>query len=332
MPPKTNQYVCTLTALQADQLKGMLEAKGYEMDQIPYSRWRARQGKLTVVAYESGKLTVQGPDTAEFVQFTLEPEVLKEARFGYEGELAKLENPQMFEPHAGIDESGKGDYFGPLVIACAYTERTIAQNLLEAGVADSKQISSEAKILALDSLIRKECAGKFSLILVGPEAYNRLYASFGNLNRLLAWGHAKALEELLKLVPGCPRAISDQFARTEATVRNALQARGRAITLEQHPKAEADVAVAAASILARAEFVRTMKRLGESISLVLPKGAGPAVTKTATTIYRNGGEAALRKVAKLHFSITSTIVNANSPNQDSKKSVDHFSEEGKCIE
>ena len=303
----TKNYVCTITAEQANQLKTIVEQRGFTLDQIPYSLWRARQNKLTIVAYASGKLTVQGPGTGEFIQFTLEPEVLKEARFGYETELAKIENPQMFEPHAGIDESGKGDYFGPLVIACAYTDSTSAQNLLDAGVMDSKKISSDAKILQLDALIRKECAGKFSLITVGPEAYNRLYASFSNLNRLLAWGHAKSLEELLKLVPTCPRAISDQFASTEATVRNALQERGRAITLEQHPKAETDVAVAAASILARAEFVRVMKRLGESITLVLPKGAGPAVTQTAATIYRNGGEEALRKVAKLHFAITAAI-------------------------
>ncbi len=306
----TKNYVCTITAEQATQLKTIVEQKGFTLDQIPYSLWRARQNKLTIVAYASGKLTVQGPGTAEFIQFTLEPEVLKEARFGYETELAKIENPQMFEPHAGIDESGKGDYFGPLVIACAYTDATSAQNLLDAGVMDSKKISSDAKIFQLDTLIRKECAEKFSLITVGPEAYNRLYTSFGNLNRLLAWGHAKALEELLKLVPTCPRAISDQFASTEATVRNALQERGRAITLEQHPKAEADVAVAAASILARAEFVRIMKRLGDSITLVLPKGAGPAVTQTAQTIYRNGGEEALRKVAKLHFAITAAIKQA----------------------
>ena len=304
---ETKNHVCTITHEQALQLKTILEQKGYDIDQIPYSLWRARQNKLTIVAYESGKLTIQGPGTTDFVQFILEPDVLKEARFGYETELAKIENPQMFEPHAGIDESGKGDYFGPLVIACAYTDGTIAQNLLDAGVTDSKKISSDAKILQLDTLIRKECAGKFSLITVGPEAYNRLYASFGNLNRLLAWGHAKALEELLKLVPTCTRAISDQFAKTEQTVRNALQARGRTITLEQHPKAEADVAVAAASILARAAFVRIMKQLGDSITLVLPKGAGPAVTQTATTIYRNGGEDALQKVAKLHFSITETI-------------------------
>ena len=297
-------YVCKVTEGQSEQLRGILFEKGWALDSIPYARWRAKHDKLCVVSYESGKLTVQGKGTPDFVQFTLEPEVLHEARFGYEKELAQIENPKMFEPHAGIDESGKGDYFGPLVVACCYTDGITAQTLMEAGVADSKSIGSEARIFALDGVIRKACAGQFSLITIGPEAYNRLYASFGNLNRLLAWGHAKSLEELLKLVPTCPRAISDQFAASEATVRRALQERGRQIVLEQHPKAEADVAVAAASILARAEFVRLLKRLGEGVGKTLPKGGGPLVKAMAKELAAEGGHDALAKVAKLHFSIT----------------------------
>ena len=297
-------YVCTLTPEQSDQLKSIIEDRGWTLDTIQYARWRGKHEKLSVVSYESGKLTVQGKGTADFVQFTLEPEVLHEARFGYEKELAQIENPKMFEPHAGIDESGKGDYFGPLVIACAYTDSKTAANLLDAGVADSKTISSDAKMMALDAIIRKECAGKFALVTVGPEAYNRLYCSFGNLNRLLAWGHAKALEELLTLVPDCPRAISDQFAQSETTVQRALQTRGRQIILEQHPKAEADVAVAAASILARAEFVRFLRRIGDGIGKVLPKGGGPLVKAMAKELAAEGGYDALEKVAKLHFSIT----------------------------
>ncbi len=297
-------YVCNLTAEQSDQLKAILADRGWTLDTIQYARWRGKKDKLSVVSYESGKLTVQGKGTADFVQFTLETEILHEARFGYEKELAQIENPAMFEPHAGIDESGKGDYFGPLVVACAYTDSAIATKLMEAGVADSKTISSDARMMALDAVIRKECAGRFSIVTVGPEAYNRLYSSFGNLNRLLAWGHAKALEELLTRVPTCPRAISDQFAQSEATVRRALQERGRQIVLEQHPKAEADIAVAAASILARAEFVRLLKRLGDGIGKTLPKGGGPLVKAMAKELAAEGGNDALAKVAKLHFSIT----------------------------
>ena len=152
----TTNYVCTITAAQAEQLRGLMQVRGWTFDQIPYSLWRGRFGKTTVVAYESGKLTVQGRETSDFVQFLLEPEVLQEARFGYEAELVAVENPAMLTPHAGIDESGKGDYFGPLVVACVYTDAVTAPKLLSAGVTDSKAISSDRKVASLAALIRKE--------------------------------------------------------------------------------------------------------------------------------------------------------------------------------
>ncbi|MGI6355313.1 MAG: ribonuclease HIII [Lentisphaeria bacterium] len=311
----TTNYVCTITAAQAEQLRGLMQARGWSFDQIPYSRWRGRLGKTTVVAYESGKLTVQGRETSDFVQFVLEPEVLKEARFGYEAELLAVENPAMFTPHAGIDESGKGDYFGPLVVACVYTDADTVPKLLSAGVTDSKAISSDRKIASLAALIRKECSGRFSLLAIGPESYNRLYESFGNLNRMLAWGHARVLENLLELVPDCPRAISDQFAASANTVKRALLERGRQIVLEQQTKAEADVAVAAASILARAEFVRRLEGLGKTVEMTLPKGAGPAVLACARQIGAKGGREALGKVAKLHFKTTVDALGEDSSQQ-----------------
>ena len=294
-------YVCTLTAEQSAQLKELLVSKDWEFDVIPYSRWRAKYGKITAVSYLSGKFTVQGSGTGDFVRNILEPEILKKITFGYETEIAQIENPQMFEPHAGIDESGKGDFFGPLVVACVYTNATTAKALMKAGVADSKTIKSEAKINQLAALIRKECAGQFSLVVLRPETYNRLYSSMGNLNRLLAWCHAQSLENLLELVPTCPRAISDQFAASPMTLLKALKERGRKIKFEQHPRAEADVAVAAASILARAEFVRILKYLGEEIGVVLPKGGGPAVKAMAEKLRKEKKE--MSKISKLHFKI-----------------------------
>ena len=214
----------------------------------------------------------------------------------------------MFLPHAGIDESGKGDFFGPLVVACCYTEGAMARRLLKAGVADSKTIKTERKIFELADLIRKEAAGRFNLIVLMPETYNRLYASIGNLNRLLAWGHAKTLENVLEKVPNCPRAISDQFAQSATTVQRALQSRGRQIQLEQHPKAEADIAVAAASILARAEFVQRMKALGEQAGMPLPKGASAEVLKTAKLLVQQLGAEALPNFAKMHFKTANEVL------------------------
>lgn len=304
MPERTS-YVCTVTAVQAASVRGHLEDRGWRFAVAPYAFWKADRAGTTVVAYQSGKLTVQGKGTAELVQFLLEPEVLHEARFGYEPVLAEQEHPEMLEPHAGIDESGKGDYFGPLVIAACYVDADIARQLLLIKVADSKTIKSERRMADLAGKIRTVTAGRFSVVAIGPDAYNRLYEKFSNLNRLLAWGHAKALENLLELEPSCPRAISDQFGRKE-TVLRALQERGRSIRLEQHPKAEADIAVAAASILARAEFVRRLDALAQQVGVALPKGAGPAVTQAALALIRRD-PALLGTVAKLHFRTTAAV-------------------------
>lgn len=307
-------YVCALEAAPCESLRQLLAERGWEFASPPppYARWRATHERTQVVAYESGKLTVQGRGTEDFVRFVLEPEILGEARLDYRPELLAQEDPGQFEPHAGIDESGKGDFFGPLCVACVYTDGPIARRLLAAGVADSKTIGSDRRILSLAELVRREAAGRYSLVVIGPEAYNRLYARIGNLNRLLAWGHAKALEELLTRQPSCPRAISDQFAKSQDTVRRALQERGRRIVLEQHPKAEADVAVAAASILARAEFVTRMRALGESsLGRELPKGVSASVLAAARELVAKLGPERLGSFAKLHFRTAAQVLGAD---------------------
>ncbi len=299
-------YVTTVSSAQVERIRAFLEDRGWRFAEAPYAHWKADREGTSVVAYHSGKLTVQGKGTADLVQFFLEPEILGEARFGYEEEVAAAQHPEMFTPHAGIDESGKGDYFGPLVVAACYVDGDSARQMLQCGVADSKTIKSERRITELAEKIRALSAGRFSVVAIGPESYNRLYESFGNLNRLLAWGHAKALENLLERAPDCPRAISDQFGRKE-TVLRALQERGRAIRLEQHPKAEADIAVAAASVLARDEFVRRLQALSKQAGVTLPKGAGPAVTQVAAELARRQPEA-LPRFAKMHFRTTAVVL------------------------
>ena len=170
----------------------------------------------------------------------------------------------------GIDESGKGDYFGPLVVAAVFVDATTQDELALMAVRDSKKIS-DGRILELAPDIKTICP--HSVIVIGPQKYNELYAKIKNLNRLLAWGHAKALETLLERV-SCERAISDQFG-DERLILNALQEKGRRIVLEQRTKAESDLAVAAASILARSEFLLRLKRLSEDVGTTLPKGASP---------------------------------------------------------
>jgi ribonuclease HIII len=203
----------------------------------------------------------------------------------------------------GIDESGKGDYFGPLVIAAVFVDATTEGELTLMQVRDSKRIS-DGRILEMAPDIRMICP--HSIIAIGPQRYNELYAKIHNLNRLLAWGHAKALETLLDRVT-CGRAIADQFG-DERLILNALQEKGRTIALEQRHKAEADLAVAAASILARAEFLQRLKRLSDEIGTTLPKGASPAVELAGRMIVKKHGEERLNSVAKLHFKTTQAVL------------------------
>jgi ribonuclease HIII len=304
-----SSHVCTVTADQAERFREILERQGWDLDTLPYARWRARRDKTTIVAYESGKMTVQGRGTAEIVQFVLEPEILGEARFGYETEWAEHETPEMFAPHAGIDESGKGDFFGPLVVAAAFVDEAASRRLLELGVTDSKRIRSDRRIHDMAREIRTLLRGRFSVVPIGPEAYNRLYDSIGNVNRLLGWGHARALENLLEQVPSCPRALSDQFGRPE-TIERALLERGRRVKLEQRTKAESDIAVAAASVLARDVFVQALDRLSESLGLPLPKGAGANVDSAARDLVAKHGSDVLRRSAKLHFKTTQKVLDS----------------------
>lgn len=204
----------------------------------------------------------------------------------------------------GIDESGKGDYFGPLVVAAVFVDSTTQGELKLMDVRDSKRLS-DGRILEMAPDIKTICP--YSVIAIGPKKYNELYTKIKNLNRLLAWGHAKALENLLEQGMNCERAISDQFG-DERLILNALQEKGRRIVLEQRTKAESDVAVAAASILARAEFLLRLKRLSAEVGTTLPKGASPSVELAAKMIIKKHGRERLDTVAKLHFKTTQSVL------------------------
>lgn len=202
----------------------------------------------------------------------------------------------------GIDESGKGDYFGPLVIAAVFVTPALEQDLALMQVRDSKKIS-DGRILEMAPDIRLLCP--HSLVAIGPQRYNELYAKIKNLNRLLAWGHARALENLLQQVD-CDLAIADQFG-DERLILNALQEKGKQIRLVQRTKAESDLAVAAASILARAEFLQRLDRLSQELSTTLPKGASAAVELAGRMVVKKYGRDRLETVAKLHFKTTKQV-------------------------
>jgi len=293
-------YTCEVTTLQADQVKSYLHDRLFTFREVPYAFWGAAKGKLNVTAFKSGKLLVQGKDTKEWVEFFLEPEVLKKASLGYELELA----PEQLEPRIGIDESGKGDFFGPLVIASVYVNESIVRALKEIGVKDSKLIKSDKKIEEIAKEIKRVPGCLVDVIALMPETYNRLYGKMRNVNEILGWGHASVLENLLCRVDA-PKAISDQFARTEWTIKKHLKEKGKKIEFHQRHKAESDYAVAAASIIAREEFVRRLRQLGTKAGIDLPKGASSLVKKAAAQLIKKS--LPLDAYAKMHFKTSSEL-------------------------
>ncbi|MEW6159925.1 MAG: ribonuclease HIII, partial [Verrucomicrobiota bacterium] len=235
------------------------------------------------------------------VEFVLEPLVLREARLGYETVL----NPDLMLPRIGVDESGKGDFFGPLCVAGVYVNASVIEAWKESGIRDSKHIGSDRRIAELAKLIRETPGCISTVVPIGNEAYNRLFATMKSVNSILAWGHARVIENLMllrhRMNPPPVRAISDQFASKKETVAKALMSLGREIELIQRHKAESDMAVAAASILARNEFVTRLGKLEKEFEMVLPKGASAAVDAVAREFVTRHGVERMKKAAKMHF-------------------------------
>lgn len=212
-------------------------------------------------------------------------------------------------PHIGTDESGKGDYFGPLVIAGIWVDEALQNSLSELGVRDSKKLS-DRQCYDLAAKIRELCQGKYQVVEISPERYNQLHDQFvqerKNLNHLLAWGHARAIEDILTR-QSCNQAIADQFG-DEKYIASKLMEKGNTINLLQTPKAERFIAVAAASVLARDRFLSRLSHLGNEAGVTLPKGASPAVIEAAKQMVQKQGPDALRKFAKLHFKTTNSVL------------------------
>ena len=303
MTEKKNSYTIKLTPEQMAAAARILREGNYRPRRVEYALAAAEGEDCQIALYHSGKCLVQGKGAADWVTFTLEPLVLGEARLGYEDVL----NPEANAPHMGVDESGKGDFFGPLVIAAAYVDAAIAKDLKALNVRDSKTITTDKAAQDLAQKIRARLGDRFAVVSIGPAAYNRLYATMGSVNRILAWGHARAIENLLEKVPDCPRALSDQFG-PEQQIQRALQQKGRKIKLEQRHKAESDIAVAAASILARSGFLTALDKLGEKVGAKLPKGASDKVKAVAGEIAKKHGGAAFLEVAKCHFKTTDDVL------------------------
>ena len=305
--PRLASHTVKLDAAQLETLRGLLAGRGWETFSVAHTHFafRADHLKVNVSAYTSGKVVVAGKGTEDFVRDILEPEVIGEARLGYD----EVRHPDWFEPHAGLDESGKGDFFGPVVAATVIADRPAITAWIEAGVKDSKQIA-DPQILRLDALIRGTKGVVVRTCLCGMTRYNELMARPGaNLNRLLAWQHATALMQALAEKP-VPWGLLDQFSEQPLTQRELARKGVTGFDLRMRPRAEEDPVVAAASVVARAEFVRQLHDLSTRLGERLQKGAGAAAKAQGARIVERLGARALGDFAKLHFRTAYEIVAA----------------------
>lgn len=280
----------------APKLEHDLKEQGFKFSKPPYTVFSAKKKGVSCTLYESGSLTVQGKEMKEFMEFYLEPEILQ--AFQYSHPEAHLD----LEPHIGMDEAGKGDYFGPLCVAAIYAGGDGIKEMLHMGVKDSKRISDEG-ILKLAKNLRAKFP--YTVIRLFPLKYNELHGKFKNLNRLLAWAHAAALGDLA-VKTGCKKALLDQFAEKHV-MENALKQKKIEVELAQKVRGEEDMVVAAASILARAAFLDGMKSLSEEYGIELPKGASHPVKEAAQKLIAKFGREVLEKVAKTHFKTTGEL-------------------------
>jgi ribonuclease HIII len=306
-PKKLASYTAKLDDAQMAKLRAICEERGWMPFEVAYARFafKADHAKVNVTAYESGKVVVAGKGTEEFVTMTLEPDVIGAARLGYDEVL----HPDWFEAHAGLDESGKGDFFGPVVAATVIAQKSMIEAWRAAGVQDSKKIA-ESQIIKLDKLIRDTHGVVVKTRFCGMPRYNELMARpNANLNRLLAWQHASALEEALaeKRVPW---GLLDQFTKQPLVQRELAKKGVKDFDLRMRTHAEEDPVVAAASVVARAEFVRQMHALSKKFGAKLQKGAGPLVKTQAHEIIQKFGARALGEFAKLHFRTAYEVVSA----------------------
>lgn len=215
-----------------------------------------------------------------------------------------ISSPKVFPAELiGTDESGKGDYFGPLVIAGVLVTENTSTILKELGVMDSKKINDKT-IVELAPKIKQLCP--HSIVKIGNGKYNELYHKMQNLNKLLAWGHARVIENIL-INHECNTVLSDQFG-DEKLIQKALLDKGQKINLYQMPRAEENIAVAAASVLARNEYVAQLQQMSISYKMKFPKGASSLTKQMAKEFILKYGSDELKNVAKLHFKTTQQII------------------------
>ncbi len=299
--PSSSVFVATIDIVLAKKMIQDLKNQDFDITIPQYTVFAAKKKGVSCTLYKSGKLTVQGKEMGAFIEFYLEPHILKTFTYSYKEVLPATEH--NLTGHIGIDESGKGDFFGPLCVAGVFAAGDGIARLKQLGVRDSKTLT-DAAILTLAHKIRQEFL--HHIVKINPPKYNELIVQFKNLNRLLAWGHATAIEQLAERT-GCRHIVVDQFANEEV-VLTAVKRKKLDLDITQRHRAEEDIVVAAASILARCAFVEGLAMLEKQYGQALPKGASQKTIAAGRQFVRTHGRENLGQVAKLHFKTLDSVI------------------------
>ncbi|MFH1422444.1 MAG: ribonuclease HIII [Planctomycetota bacterium] len=286
---KKSHIVTFLTPTEADELKKELESDNYIFSGNALTIFSAKNLNINVAYYKSGKLLVQGQEIDVFLDRYLKHRIASKYK----------------EPVIGTDESGKGDYFGPLVVAAVSCDWKSAEKFVELSVQDSKNLSDNSIMVAAAKI---QSIAPHAVVTINPARYNELWRNMRNVNKILAWAHARAIENLLEK-QHANTVIADQFGH-ERLVKNALLGKGKKVNLVQRSHGEEELPVAAASVVARALFLSGLKQLSQKFGVEFPKGAAIGIEEVAKEFTKKHSTSLLSQVAKLHFKTTSRVVNA----------------------
>jgi len=312
-PEVRTLYTITLDPGQLEKLEKICDQRVYGYYHVDHSlfAFKGPYDQVNIVAYKSGKVVIQGKGTEAFVQNVLEAEITGDPRLGYD----EVHHPEWFQAHAGVDEAGKGDFFGPLVSCCVIADGDMVRGWQAEGVKDSKNLT-DGSVMRLEKIILRTRGAVVKKTFAGMQRYNELMSKpEANLNKLLAWFHSRSVQAALGVRP-VEWGMLDQFSKAPLTQQQ-LKKDGVSFDLRMQTKAESDPVVAAASICARAEFIRQLRKLSSEFGEELKKGAGAQVKKQGQELIGKLGPHRLKDFAKVHFKTAYEILGLPVPKKPS---------------
>ncbi len=276
----------------------------------PNSLFLAKINNVTVTAYKSGKVMFQGDHAQQEAKKWNAPKTENSSTNRSKASVNEhdYQPPESLFTHAhiGTDEAGTGDYFGPMTVSAVYVPEEKIAMLKAMGITDSKTLTDENIARLAKEIVRENIP--YTLLTLDNKKYNKLQKKGWNQGKMKAMLHQHAIQKLLTKIDRIPiyGILIDQFCQPPSFLKHIGQ---EGLKLEKNTffmtKAESySTSVAAASILARAKFVKEMDRMSNQYGFPIPKGASNKVDEAAAYFIKKNGIEALSQVAKMHFANT----------------------------